>query len=549
MLRVSDFKWLKLISLSVVVLGLASCGEGLNPLGLSPSFDLAGRQSGNPLKPWTGRSGSAAITAYALFGQNGLTNLTVTSYAATDAAFATPVGCIDKIQVKVYDARARLVSTQNFNHLDAGSSVTVQVRGAQVGYRLSIKVNVSCIDGRRTDVVTADVAVIQPDRTDPAVIRLGVPGTPLTSEPVPISAYVQVPLGLAAASGNCALYVDGVPAGTLAPVTVAAGDSVPCVFTRSFPTEGTVRVTVAFENVTPTDLNPANNTASTDMPVYSEPPTVEFTANLYDDTVAHHDFYTHSLRVIPDAGKLYDTLPDPLPGMTVAQTVDSLYPLVDTAYSTTDVVGNIQHAQVVGIVNTRVAFPLAAVSVSQRSGTTTYHEQAWSNVGTAGAECAALLQGTVTLSICAYPPQAGFPNGKTVITYVRHAESAAQRLVEYRIGPDNPASSCDPASTDTDDQCYTVTTPEGEALVPYSETYEFTLLLQDRTHRFSATVGTTLSMARTLISDAPPAFYDVQNDESLGLLRWREAQGEVTDRLRYSGPIASIVKLTETLVP
>ncbi|MCX6027419.1 MAG: hypothetical protein NTY23_14380, partial [Chloroflexi bacterium] len=432
-----------------VAVGVIACADQSNPLGIAPSFDQHGSRHGSEHSghPWTGRSGSAAITAYALFGTSA-TNLIVTAYRERDSLFTKPVGCIDKIQVKVYNAQGRLVSTQNFNGLERHNvehSVTVRVRGAQVGYRLALHVNVSCIDRHRTDVVEADVVVIAANTTDPAVIRLKVPGEPLMSAPVTISAYVKVTRGLAAATGNCALYVNAVQVATLLTVTVAAGDSVPCTFTPSFGTEGTVQVTVAFENIVQTDLSYDNNSASTWMPVYSTRPTwSRLDGEVYEDVGTSYSMETHSLRWIPNnepatladitgtlvpsasdvasdnlppllAGKTYAQILDILAGKTPPQRVDILYPLQDSMYSLTDVSGTTQHAQVEGIIDTRVRFPLAEVSVLQTSGAMQYHRGNWLGVepspnSSSGAECAFLEQGgAVSLSVCGYPPETGFP--------------------------------------------------------------------------------------------------------------------------------------------
>ena len=156
MLRFWDVRWFTKGVLAVALVGLAACSENQNPLGVQPPSFALSDPTGNAKFPWTGRSGSAAITAYALFGTSA-TNLTVTSYREADTLFTTPVGCLDKIQVKVYDTQGRLASTQNFNKLNAGNVATVQVRGAQVGYRLELHVNVSCIDPKRTDVVTMEM--------------------------------------------------------------------------------------------------------------------------------------------------------------------------------------------------------------------------------------------------------------------------------------------------------------------------------------------------------------------------------------------------------
>src|SRR5205085_5091404 len=67
--------------------------------------------------PATGRSGLAALQAEALIATDGSVQLAVSSYNAGDL-LALPAGVLEKVQVKMFDASGRLLSTRNASQLN-----------------------------------------------------------------------------------------------------------------------------------------------------------------------------------------------------------------------------------------------------------------------------------------------------------------------------------------------------------------------------------------------------------------------------------------------
>ena len=575
MLRFWDVRWFTKGVLAVALVGLAACSENQNPLGVQPPSFALSDPTGNQTNPWTGRSGTAAITAYALFGTSA-TNLTVTSYREADTLFTTPVGCLDKIQVKVYDTQGRLASTQNFNKLNAGNVATVQVRGAQVGYRLELHVNVSCIDPKRTDVVTADVAVIQANTTDPAVIRLSVPGgTPLVETSLAISAYVKVPRGLAAATGNCALtltYLSGASSKiTLPGVTIAAGDSVLCAFTPTIPAPGGLyQFTVAFENVTPTDLNSSNNSNSAQLVVFLEIPKFSVsTWDLFDDTITVHSvgpFYAEWAAAVSNGS--FVGFPDEASALDTVRYRTSTLPLVDTSFVSADTVGNNQHAFIQGLIPAQVKFPLVSLTVSQTTpalsgtGTVAYHSRTWTNVAATpgagyGSICARLLgmpsgpQPAVTLMVCSDEPYGSNLYGQTRIIYQRDTSAAAtgnsQYQVDYRPNSELLFGDCHPLLpwSAANQQCFTNLASQGPSLVPYGSSYTFNIVLQDSTRKYTAVVTVPITGAPLDISYDSGCGFSAFYDNAYGWLRSYECDFSVNRRFRRSGNMATITAVTQ----
>lgn len=561
-LTYSDARWFRKLVLGAVLLGVAACSEQLTGVLSPPSFDIwSVTPSGNPIKPWTGRSGSAAISAQAAFGDGASATLTVTSYRVLDKNLGTistdPAGCITKIQVKAFDPSGTQLWVRNYNNLSPVPPYTYTITYANgellPGYRLHVQANVSCIDPRRTDVVEVE-GTAAPSVTDPRVGAVRLPASTGVGQPTSISTVVTVPVGYLGATGTCELYVgtSNEPVAALAK-TVAAGSGVSCDFVTSFTSEGTVDVTVRFLNVSPEDANTANNTATASITVTALSvfqPKFSISAVLYDDTITYHELTAQSTRAIQRANQLYDTLRTP-------------GTLLDTLYSSTDRVGNLQHAQFTGIINSTVQFPLRRLAVTQRTnGTpteTVYHGDAWANVrgqpGSAGAECAVLptLPSGITLEVCSYEPTSTQPYGRTIIRYSRDAESAASGeqwyQVDYRPGADTPLATCDITSTDPGAQCYTIRTPVGARLTPYGDRYAFDVVLDDARYTYSSHV--VINLTRALLSQGEPATCTLTllTDQATGEpLRFRFCEGTTDDRVRLSGPEASLYGLT-TPVP
>ena len=417
------------------------------------------RYSDTSVKPAIGRSGSAAITAQAVFSSSGTTDLVVRSYRAADAAFATPVGCINKIQVKAFSADGRLAWTRNFNNLKlaSGAPFTTSFTDLVPGMTLEVQVNVQCIDNRRTDVVTASPAVIR--RTDPAVTAVSVPSQALVNTPSLVVGRVTELNGDLGAFGTCVLYVDDVRSESIPRVWVNAGGSVDCRFAPTRSVAGTYALRVTFEDVAPRDDNLANNAATGTLLVVGSvppppppdtgggpppppPPPVlmpyRVTANVYDDTVNTSTVILYSLR-------------DPATGA-----------LLDTMNYADSRIGNEQYARFTGMAWASVPFPLANVSFSMVSGAHTFDAFAATNVPSngaagAGSECFEREVGPAYLGICSYAPDAAFPLGHTLVNYLWSASNVAYFSTQYWVSYwDGVPSACDMTSTDEFANCFTL---------------------------------------------------------------------------------------------
>jgi hypothetical protein len=212
------------------------------------------KYSDGGLKATSARAGSAAITAQALIGSDNVTELRVTSSAASGGGAA---GRLDKVKTKAFDWNDEQIFTRT--HTGTGGPTLVQsYPDLAWGSRLQVQANVSGIDPSRTDVVEAAVPVLlRPD------LSVGFWWTPRArvGEPTVLEATVYEANGQVGARADCVLYVDGAEVDRSAGMWVDAGGLVTCAFTHRFTAEGTRFVEVAVENVNPGDWSTDNNRA------------------------------------------------------------------------------------------------------------------------------------------------------------------------------------------------------------------------------------------------------------------------------------------------
>lgn len=243
-------------------------------------------------KPATGRSGSAAIQARALRGQS-QTDIEVTT---GDFDGAAPVGKLDKVQVKLF-TNAGDAATDNYRNIGSGYGDFVYA-SAPRGQQFQVQANVSGIDPKRTDVVTAGGNVKW--RPDLTVASIQAPSQAPVGTIVTVNAVVREALGDSGARANCVLKADGTVVDHADGIWVDAGDAVTCQFRTLFTTAGTKQLTVDVTNVVPADYNTANNSAGALIQIVAAgtPVYYTFTAaeQYYDSQVpAHeHDVFTSS---------------------------------------------------------------------------------------------------------------------------------------------------------------------------------------------------------------------------------------------------------------
>ncbi len=539
------------VAVTCTLVSLAACAAERRAPTAPPSFSASSagarrptrapvtsgaRYSDRGAKPATGRSGSAALTAEAVFGADGLTTLTVTPYRASDAQYLTPVGCIEKVMVKAYRTDGSLAWVRNFTGLGLadGAAFTVPLAGLLPGATLVVQANVKCIDGRRTDVVTVRPVVVR--RTDPAVTALAAPAQAARNTPILVVATVRELGGGQGAAGTCYLTVDGALADSVH-IWVDAGGTVDCLFAPAFATLGTHALRVDLLHVVPADADPTNNTRSASVAVVAPPPPPPLpafliTAIVYDDSVDEADLFLYSQRLVSAPSVLLDTM----------------YTLFSRR-------GNDQFAGFHGIIYQAVPFPLERFVASQWSGAARFDTVSLADVaatpGSAvGATCADMSAGALFRLVCSYAPDALFPYGRTSVIYERTVSNAAYVSQQYFVHFEGGVpTACDPASTDPGADCYYLTAPLGAPLTPYADSYAFTVLLETPTHRYSSHVSIPLESAPLPIA-VPYACSDVTFTGGDGReILYHSCQSVTGTMVRKTGRMPYLVGLTEALAP
>ncbi|HEX2205239.1 MAG TPA: hypothetical protein VHG91_18160 [Longimicrobium sp.] len=270
---------------AALVLGTAACAD--QPTAPAPARTAPGATSAstaatltrpalisnktryrwNGARPVTGRSGSAVLTARALQGRDGKTELELVSSSSLDPWWygSLPRGMISNLQVKVFDPRGRLVTTRNHPNLDAPPVTTLTLDGIPPRSTLQVQAAVRELDGERTHIVTVTDTVRR--RSNLAVAELGVPARIRAGTMANITATVRETNGDVGAYAQCLLYVDGHLTDWAYWMWVDAGDAVTCAFTRRFDRDAVHDVEVRLEEMSPRDDDPSDDRASAPMEV------------------------------------------------------------------------------------------------------------------------------------------------------------------------------------------------------------------------------------------------------------------------------------------
>ena len=207
-------------------------------------------------KPSTGRSGSAALSSFAVIGRDGITRLEV--HSASASAPGTPAGTLAKVQVKRFGLDHSLLATAN--HKVGQSSAVFVLTGLVRGSRVQVQANIRDIDRARTDVVTViDTVRLRPDL---AVSNLVLPTELVAGVPTNITAVVRELNGDFGVTTDCVLRVNGIEADRARRIWVDAGDAVGCALTHTFATGGHHAVEVRVEGSVPSDDDASNDAAS-----------------------------------------------------------------------------------------------------------------------------------------------------------------------------------------------------------------------------------------------------------------------------------------------
>jgi hypothetical protein len=209
--------------------------------------------------PATGRSGTASLSAQALLGRDGTTELRLSTGDVADPWGGAP-GSIARVQTKAFTPQGELFST--INHTDAtGGRASYTYRGMIRGTLVQAQAGITGVDTNRTDVVTvADTVRLRPNLR---LAGLGVPSTVAANDPVNVAATIRETNGDVGNWGACTLFVDGQKADDAPRVWVDAGDVVTCAFTHAFALgEHQVQVRVDAAPGAARDDDPGDNSAS-----------------------------------------------------------------------------------------------------------------------------------------------------------------------------------------------------------------------------------------------------------------------------------------------
>jgi hypothetical protein len=229
----------------------------------------------------TGRSGSAVLSAVAIFGGNGVTYLRVTSASVNDPARAA--GELAKVQVKGWGPDGEKLFTQNFQRPSAGPEAEFTFQNAPPGSRFQVQANVRGIDRNRTDVVTVTATSV----LGPALsTTIDVPDEVIVGVPTTITGTVRETNGNVGTTTSCVLYVDGREVDRVDNVWVDAGDEVSCAFTYVFDRQGEHDVRMSLVNPpSSTGLVATPPPASDQVSVVDPTPIPTWQASVMDRTV------------------------------------------------------------------------------------------------------------------------------------------------------------------------------------------------------------------------------------------------------------------------
>jgi hypothetical protein len=216
-----------------------------------------------------GRSGSATLTARALLGKDGQTNIEMTTGTLDDATPAP--GQIVKAQLKPLNNKGETTHVRNYTGLTGGGRFAVTTNDLRRAQQLQVQANVNGIDPNRTDVVTVvETVKLRPDLN---ASHIAAPTKAIVNTNVMFSVVVRELNGDVGAKANVVLYVDGREVDRANGIWVDANGTVSAAFTHTFTSEGVKQLEARVEQVTPGDYNPADNAVARSIEIV--PPTVK----------------------------------------------------------------------------------------------------------------------------------------------------------------------------------------------------------------------------------------------------------------------------------
>ncbi|MGZ3374210.1 MAG: hypothetical protein ACXU9Z_13045 [Gemmatimonadaceae bacterium] len=338
--------------------------------------------------PATASAGSATISVRSLLGRSGTTDVEVT----TGTFDAIGSGTLSSVQVKGYDPRGVQLFTSTNNGLSV-SKASFPYSNLARGSQVQVKANVR--NASKNEVVTVtDVVHLRPDL---AALRVDGPPNALIGAPVNFTAFIMERLGDLGARASCVLYVDGTAADRADGIWVDAGRVVACAMTHAFSVAGTHTLEVRVENVLPGDYDDSNNRAAASINIVQP---AEFRAfSLSAQSVVDND-WTRTIS-----------------------TLTTLEGIQETWDQTVTTQGPSQYADMIGIVDHKLTFPVIMHGEMATNGTTVnildetlatsepvyYFPAEW------GASCGTSIRANTDLFICTF--ESGELAGISIIQY------------------------------------------------------------------------------------------------------------------------------------
>jgi hypothetical protein len=336
--------------------------------------------------PATASAGSSTISTRALLGKSGRTDVEVTT-GTFDGGATT--GSLSSVQVKGYDPKGVQLFTSTNNGL-SGSSASFPYTNLTRGSGVQVKANVRGVNSTKTDVVSvSDVVHFRPDLV---AVRVGGPASALVGWPVIFNAFAIERNGDVGARASCVLYVDGIAVDRSDGLWVDAGGTVDCAMAHAFSTAGTHALELRVENVNPGDFDDSNNRATASIQIVQ--PT-EFTAFSINAQSLVDNSSTRSISTLT--------------------TIDGIEETWDQTVSWH---GPNQYADLTGVVNRTLTFPVAThgamstngMTVSAFDETVLTSEPAYWYPPELGASCGTVMGPNTALYVCTFAnaPLAGY---------------------------------------------------------------------------------------------------------------------------------------------
>jgi hypothetical protein len=338
--------------------------------------------------PATASAGSATISVRSLLGRSGTTDVEVT----TGTFDAIGSGTLSSVQVKGYDPRGVQLFTSTNNGLSV-STASFPYSNLTRGSQVQVKANVR--NASKNDVVTVTDAVHL--RPDPVALRVESPPNALIGWPLALHAFIMERNGDVGARISCVLYIDGTEADRADGLWVDAGGVVDCAMAHTFKTAGTHSLEVRVENVRPGDYDDSNNRA---------------TASIQIVQPAEFGGFSLSAQSLVDNSWTRN--------ISKLTTIDGIEETWDQTVSEQ---GPNQYADMIGVVNRTLIFPVAMHGGMETNGTTVnlldetiatsepayWYPEDW------GASCGTAFGRNTDLYICTF--ESGPIAGYTTIQY------------------------------------------------------------------------------------------------------------------------------------